>query len=249
MYGFYVFDVYVSQLTLNKEMYADTGGATLVVKVVFINLPTAEVTERSRSRKNDIYAYEFKGGQSCHFSALSEELVKMMKKAPLHIGVFRVDDNFPVCGVRTYLTGCACDLNTLLVQNPESFIFRGPFDLVDSGNSFAGQLGATITVTNMGRCIMRHYALVPNSFLFKTESEENEYKCSFKEKSKSSGSHRTMNLDVDSPGSLLRDIIGISPIAGYLAHGCPPPQLSREPLVDPRAPQSKKAKRKRGKKK
>ncbi|KZC04653.1 PREDICTED: uncharacterized protein LOC107190117 [Dufourea novaeangliae] len=249
MYGLYLFDVYISQLMLNKETYTDTGGSSLITKIVIINLPPMEVFEHSRSRKNDIHVFKFKGGQACHFSVLCEELVKIMKRLPLYIGVFRVNDEFPICSVRTYLSGCACDLNTLMIQNPKSFIFRGPFDLVDPGNSFAGQLGATITVTNMGRCMMAYYALVPDCFFFKTGPGEDEYKCNFKEKSNSSGQHRTMNLDADSPKSLVRGIVGVSPVAQYLARGSPPPQPPFEPLVDPRAARGrKKGKGKKGKK-
>ncbi|KOC64465.1 hypothetical protein WH47_01049 [Habropoda laboriosa] len=119
MFGLYLLDVYVAQLTLNKETYADTGGSTLVAKVYFVNFPATEVIERSRFVKDEkIYVFEFKSGQSFHFSMTCEELVKKMKRVPLKIGVFRVDDNFPICYIFTHLSGCACDL----VRNYSSII-------------------------------------------------------------------------------------------------------------------------------
>ncbi|XP_053973896.1 uncharacterized protein LOC128873915 [Hylaeus volcanicus] len=264
MFGLYLLDVYVTKLILNKEVYVDTGGSPLIVKVVFINFPAMTVVERKRHRRDDdIFIYEFKNGQSCHFSMICEELVKKMKKVPINIGVFREDDEYPICYVRTHLTGCACDLGELKVDRPKSFTFRGPFDLVDNGNSFAGQLSIDITITSMGRCMMRYYALAPNCFLFKTGPEENEYKCNFKETSRIAdellygsfgdnvGKVRelSVNLDTDSPGSLVTDIVGITPAAGHLANGSPPPQPPREPLVDPRLVRKRRRKgRKKGKK-
>ncbi|XP_076623204.1 uncharacterized protein LOC143342824 [Colletes latitarsis] len=265
MFGLYLLDVYVTRLTLNKEVYVDTGGSPLVVKVVFVNFPAMEVAERKRSRKDDdIYIYEFKGGQCCHFSMMCDELVTKMKKVPLNIGVFRKDDNYPICNIRTHLSGCACDLGTHKIERPKSFRFRGPFDLVDSGNSFAGQLGVDITVTNIGRCMTRYYALVPNCFLFKTDPEGHEYRCNLKESSKISDellygafgdnigkiAKFTQNLDLDSPGPLVMDIVGIAPAAGHLAAGSPPPREPLPPLVDPRMTRGRRRgkRRKKGKK-
>ena len=37
------------------------------------------------------------------------------------------------------------------MENPTPFVFRGPFELVDTGNSFAGYLDLDVTVTNLGR--------------------------------------------------------------------------------------------------
>lgn len=111
MYGLYLLDVYVSQLMINKEAYTDTGGLTLVTKVVFINFPATEILERDRSVKDDIiYIYKFNGGQSFYFLMSCEEMVKKMKRLFLKIGVFRLDDNFPICSTQTRLSGCACDL-------------------------------------------------------------------------------------------------------------------------------------------
>ncbi|XP_076171494.1 uncharacterized protein LOC143148740 [Ptiloglossa arizonensis] len=264
MFGLFILDVYVTQLMLNKEVFFDTGGAPLIIKIVFINFPVIIVAERKRSRKNDNYVYEFKAGQSYNFSMRFEELVKRMKKVPLNIGVFRENDNYPICNARTHLNGCACDLGTLKVENPKSFIFRGPFDLVDSGNNFAGQVGINITIINMGRCMMRYYALAPKCFLFKSGPEGNEYKCNYKDTSYAAGgllheafgdnvgkvTELTMDLDIDSPTNLIKDIIGISPAAEHLGRGSPEPQLPREPLVDPRLVRKKKkekGKRKRKK--
>ncbi|XP_076248672.1 uncharacterized protein LOC143188350 [Calliopsis andreniformis] len=264
MFALYHLDVYVTQLTLNKETYTDTGGASLLAKVVFLNFPVLEVTERSRYHKNevnDIYVFEFHGGQTFHFSMPCEELVKKMKKVPLNIGVFRIDDCFPICYVRTFLNGCACDLGTLRVEKPKPFVFRGPFDLVDPGNSFAGQMALEITITNMGRYVITHYALAPNCFLYKTEPDGEENLCTYKETSKemngingSFGLNLTnieetpKKLDMTSPGDVIRDIAGISPAAENLARGRPPPKPPREPLVDPSA-EKKTKKGKKGKKK
>lgn len=111
--GLFLLDVYVSELILNKETYADTGGAPLVAKVVFIDFPAMEVSERDRFHKNDvndIWVYEFNGGQTCQFSIPCLELVKRMKRVPLRIGIFRDKDHYPICCVRTHLSGCVCDL-------------------------------------------------------------------------------------------------------------------------------------------
>lgn len=120
MFTLYHLDIYVAQLKLNKEAYADTHGESLLAKVVFLNFPALEVTERKRHHiddDNDIYLYEFHSGQTIHFTMPCEELVKRMKRVPLSIGVFRMDDYYPVCHTRTFLNGCACDLvrNNLFV--------------------------------------------------------------------------------------------------------------------------------------
>lgn len=56
-------------------------------------------------------------------------------------------------------------------------------------------------------------------------------------------------LDTAPPGNLMKDIVGISPVADYLALGSPPPKLPRPPLVDPtlitRKKKGKKNKRKK----
>ncbi|XP_076299037.1 uncharacterized protein LOC143218035 [Lasioglossum baleicum] len=254
MYGLYLLDVFISELLLNNDAKGDVAGSSLTVKAVIIDLPVTEVAERKRFPKNDdVHVYRFTGGRTCHFSAPCEQLVKTMKRLPVHIGVFRVGDEFPICGIRTYLSGCACDLNTLNVYKKKSFMFRGPYDLADSGGSFAGQLDATITFTNLGKCITRCFALVNNAFIFKTDPEETEYKCSLKAKMNSSNGYRTTKADDDSPeklAALIRDVSGVSPLATYLARGCPPPRPPREPLVDPRAAKGKKKKgKKKGKKK
>lgn len=44
-----------------------------------------------------------------------------------------------------------------MVEDPKPFMFRGPFELTDPGNSFAGQLGVDITITNMGRYYEKKY--------------------------------------------------------------------------------------------
>ncbi|CAK9803931.1 hypothetical protein ANTPLA_LOCUS3873 [Anthophora plagiata] len=264
MFGLYLLDVYVTRLMLNKEVYTDTGGSTLVTKVIFINFPATEVIERSRSVKDEkIYVYEFKSGQSCHFSMTCEELVKKMKRIPLKIGVFRVDDNFPICYIYTHLTGCACDMGSLAVENPVPYVFRGPFELVDPGNNFAGHLDLDITVLNLGRSLVIPYALAPDCFVFKTEPEGQEFKCNIKDTSKLPGgneipfgenlpdfSNRIMDylLDTASPGNLIRDIAGISPVADKLALGSPPYKPPRPPLVDPTLDTRRKKRRGRKKK-
>ncbi|XP_071878795.1 uncharacterized protein [Bombus fervidus] len=265
MYGLYLLDVYVSQLMINKEAYADTGGSTLVTKVVFINFPATEILERDRSVKDDIiYIYKFNGGQSFHFLMPCEEMVKKMKRLFLKIGVFRLDDNFPICSTQTRLSGCACDLGKVCVEDPTPFVFSGPFELVDSGNSFAGYLDLDITVINLGRSLVTPYALAPNCFVFKSHPQGPEYKCNAKELSKLSkgmsipvgdnlaamGNLMMDNLlDTAPPGNLMKDIVGISPVADYLALGSPPPKLPRPPLVDPTlTTRKKKGKKKKGKK-
>nr|XP_033183020.1 uncharacterized protein LOC117153259 [Bombus vancouverensis nearcticus] len=249
MYGLYLLDVYVSQLMINKEAYTDTGGSTLVTKVVFINFPATEILERDRSVKDDIiYIYKFNGGQSFHFLMSCEEMVKKMKRLLLKIGVFRLDDNFPICSTQTRLSGCACDLGKVCVEDPTPFVFSGPFELVDSGNSFAGYIDLDVTVINLGRSLVTPYALAPNCFVFKSHPQGPEYKCNAKELSKLSkgmsipvgDNLATMGnlmmdnlLDTAPPGNLMKDIVGISPVADYLALGSPPPKLPRPPLVDP----------------
>lgn len=102
---------------LNKDVYIDTSGAKLVVKVVFIDFPPTEVNERERSVKNEtIYVYGFKRGQSIHFSMLAEDLVAKMKKALLKIGIFKVNDTFPICHIFTHLSGCACDMVRIIIS-------------------------------------------------------------------------------------------------------------------------------------
>ncbi|XP_003699546.2 uncharacterized protein LOC100878948 [Megachile rotundata] len=261
MFGLYLLDVFVSQLTLNKEVYIDTGGATLFVKVVFLNFPPTEIKERKRSRNEDdnLFIYKFNNGQSIHFSMSSEELVMKMKRVPLSIGVFNVEDSFPVCYLQTHLSGCACDLGSQRIENPSSFKFRGPFELRDSGHSFAGEVDLDITISNLGRCLLTYTALAPNCFFFKTEPEGPEYKCNFKESSKKStgmlGSYASnlanngnqkMKGDTRSPGISIKDIAGISPVANRLAEGSPPPKPPRVPLEDPSTKRkSKKKKRKK----
>ena len=111
MIGLYLLDIYVEQLMLNRDVYIDTNGAKLVVKVAFINFPPTEVNERERSLKNEtIYVYGFRCGQSIHFSMPTEELVNKMKKALLKIGIFKVNDTYPICHIFTHLSGCACDM-------------------------------------------------------------------------------------------------------------------------------------------
>ena len=96
---------------INKEVYKDTEGSKLVAKVVFINFPAAEIVERDRYVKDEIiYVYEFNSGQSFHFAMPCDELVKKMKRISLNIGIFRVDDNFPICSTQSRASGCACDL-------------------------------------------------------------------------------------------------------------------------------------------
>ncbi|XP_078040724.1 uncharacterized protein LOC144471969 [Augochlora pura] len=247
MYGLYLLDIYVSELLLNKEIYTDVAGSELMVRVAVIDLPVAEIVQREAFAKDDdVHVFQFSNGWTCHFSAVCEQLVKALKRLRVHFGIFRKGDNYPVCTVQSYLSGCACDLNTLKVKKPKSFMFRGPFDLIDSGGSFAGQLNATITISNLGRCVSTSYSLMPRAFIFKGGHEEVEYKGGFK--GMSSGEHRTMNFDVDTPEKLagvVKDITSISPLAGFLATGSPPPRPPREPLVDPRAVKSKK----KGKKK
>ncbi|XP_034174018.1 uncharacterized protein LOC117601425 [Osmia lignaria lignaria] len=257
MFGLYLLDVCVSQLQLNKEVYTDSTGSTLLTKVVFINFPVTEVKERKRTSKEDdkIYVYDFEAGQSIQFSMTCEELLKKMKKCPLWIGVFRMDDNFPICSLRTHLSGCACDLGSLLIENPAPFRFRGPFDLIDTGQNFAGRLGLEITIFNLGRCLLMRYALAPNCFLFKMEPDGTEYKCNFKDSSKLGMSvlpadnfaNREMIVDTSPAGNLIKDIAGISPVADHLGDGRPPPKPPRVPLFDPS--QSKRKKKKKGKKK
>ncbi|XP_033325578.2 uncharacterized protein LOC117220044 [Megalopta genalis] len=250
MYGLYLLDIYVSELLLNKQVFTDVEGSELMVRVVVVDLPVAEIVQRKQFVKDEnVHVFQFSNGWTCHFSAVCEQLVKALKRMRVHFGIFRKGDNYPICSVRSYLTGCACDLNTLKVDKPKSFMFRGPFDLVDSGRSFAGQLDATITISNLGRCVSTCYALVPNAFIFKGGDEEVEYKGGLK--AMSPGEHRTMNLDVNTPEKLagvVRDFASISPMAGFLASGSPPPRPPREPLVDPRAVRSKKKKGKKKKK-
>ncbi|CAL7936054.1 unnamed protein product [Xylocopa violacea] len=250
MFALYLLDVYVMQLKLNKEVYVDTGGLKLVVKVGFLNFPTTEVVERYRYIKDEekIYVYGFKSGQSYHFSMMCDELVRKMKRVKLRIGVFRVDDDFPICHVHTYVNGCACDLGLVGIANPAALVFRGPFDLMDPGNSFAGQLELDVTVTNLGRILVTPYGLAPNCFVFKNSPEGPEFKCNSKESQRKSGEiNKTEEnnlasmdtvvldklLDTSPPGNLMREIAAISPGAGRLALGSPPPKLPRPPLVDP----------------
>ncbi|XP_076763743.1 uncharacterized protein LOC143431114 [Xylocopa sonorina] len=265
MFALYLLDVYVTRLTLNKDVYADTGGSTLVVKVGFLNFPATEVVERDRRVKDEeLFVYEFERGQSCHFSMMSDQLVKTMKRVKLRIGVFRVDDGFPICHVHTYVNGCACDLGLVCISKPAPFVFKGPFDLVDPGNSFAGQLELVITVTNLGRSLVTPYGLAPNCFVFKNNSEGPEYKCNSKDSQRLSERMNILNgdnlasietvvmdklLDTAAPGNLMRDVAGISPVADRLALGSPPPKLPRPPLEDPTVVRRKRRGRKGRKKK
>ncbi|CAD1471277.1 unnamed protein product, partial [Heterotrigona itama] len=228
MYGLYICDICVSQLMINKEVYKDTEGSKLVAKVVFINLPATEIVERNRYVKDGIiYVYEFNNGQSFHFSMPCEQLVKKMKMISLNIGVFRGE---------------------IGVQGPTPFVFRGPFELVDAGNSFAGYLDLDVTVTNLGRSVVTPYALAPNCFVFKNHPDGPEYKCSTKELSKLPGRTNVLvgdnltamgNLVMDNlldtapHGNLMKDVAGISSVADHLALGSPPPKFPRPPLVDP----------------
>ncbi|XP_017755514.1 PREDICTED: uncharacterized protein LOC108547476 [Eufriesea mexicana] len=245
---------------LNKDVYTDTDGSTLVVKVMFINFPATQVPERGRFLKDEkIYVYEFKGGQSYHFSMPCEELVKKMKKAWLKVGVFKVDDNFPVCYVHTRLSGCACDMGTTCIETPNPYIFTGPFDLLDVGESFAGQLDLDIRVINLGRSLITSYVLAPNCFVFKNNLEGPEYKCSTKNPGKTGANsgdnftnleNRVMDnlLDTGPAENLMTEIVGISPGADRLALGSPPPKLPLAPLIDPTVV-PKRRKGKKGKKK
>ncbi|KAK9309237.1 hypothetical protein QLX08_000990 [Tetragonisca angustula] len=264
MYGLYLCDICVSQLMINKEVYKDTEGSKLVAKVVFINFPATEIVERNRYVKDEIiYVYEFNNGQSFHFSMSCEQLVRKMKRIFLNIGVFRVHDNFPICSAQSRASGCACDLGKIGVEGPTPFVFRGPFELVDTGNSFAGYLDLDVTVTNLGRSVVTPYVLAPNCFVFKSHRDGQEYKCNTKELSKLSRRtdvHSINNLaamgnfvmdnllDTSLHGNLMKDVAGISPVADQLALGSPPPKLPRPPLVDPTLVTRKKKGKKLGKK-
>ncbi|KOX77520.1 hypothetical protein WN51_09844 [Melipona quadrifasciata] len=264
MYGLYLCDICVSQLMINKEVYKDTEGSKLVAKVVFINFPATEIVERNRYVKDEIiYVYEFNNGQSFHFSMPCEQLVKKMKRIFLNIGVFRVDDNFPICSAQSRASGCACDLGKIGAESPTPFVFRGPFELVDTGNSFAGYLDLDVTVTNLGRSVVTPYALAPSCFVFKSHHDGPEYKCDTKESSKLPKSTNVLVgdnlaamgnlvmdnlLDTSPHGNLTRDVAGISPVADHLALGSPSPKLPRPPLVDPTLAARKKKDKKRRKK-
>ncbi|XP_017879485.1 uncharacterized protein LOC108624597 [Ceratina calcarata] len=250
MFGFYLLDVHVTSLRLNKEVYMDTGGAKLSVAVVFVDFPATEVRERERRfvEEEGIYVYKFRAGQSYHFSMGCGKLMNKMKRVKLKIGIFKPDERFPVCYVHTYLSGCACDMGSADVERPVPFVFRGPFELVDPGRSFAGSIDLEITLTNLGKSLVSWYALAPDCFIFKNDStsQSDEYKCYARGK-EASGSlivdddpsvvqrNRVKNelLESSSPGNLMATIAGISPTGDRLALGSPPPRLARPPLVDP----------------
>lgn len=113
------------------------------------------------------------------------------------------------------------------------------------------------------RHLLTYYGLAPNCFLYKTGPDEPENHCTYKEGSAGmttvmGGSYAdnsakiekiTMKLDIVSPGTVIRDIAGISPAAYHLARGRPPPKPPREPLVDPTLKRKKRKKKKGGKKK
>ncbi|XP_043795613.1 uncharacterized protein LOC122716519 [Apis laboriosa] len=244
MIGLYLLDIYVEQLMLNKDVYIDTNGAKLVVKVAFINFPPTEVNERERSLKNEtIYVYGFRCGQSIHFSMPTEELVNKMKKALLKIGIFKANDTFPICHIFTHLSGCACDMAKVAIKDPTPYVFRGPFELLDPGNNFAGQLDIDITVRNLGRALVTPYVLAPKCFVFKNEPDGPEFKCQASRMSggmdgsspppSAENTVREDLLDTGPAGNMMADVAAISPAAPRLALGSPPPKLPRPPLVDP----------------
>lgn len=83
-------------------------------------------------------------------------------------------------------------------KDPTPYVFRGPFELLDPGKNFAGQLDLDITVRNLGRyffsqrkwmgwmekwkysfgrALVTPYVLAPKCFVFKNVAEGPEFRC------------------------------------------------------------------------
>lgn len=164
------------------------------------------------------------------------------------------------------------------IKDPTPYVFRGPFELLDPGNNFAGQLDVDITVRNLGRYLYRvvrprptllqltsrralvtPYVLAPKCFVFKNEPDGPEFRC---QSSRMGGGTdggpsspsventvREDLLDKGPAGNMMADVAAISPAAPRLALGSPPPKLPRPPLVDPTLVKKKPKKGKKKKKK
>lgn len=88
------------------------------------------------------------------------------------------------------------------MKDPTPYVFKGPFELLDPGNNFAGQLDIDITVRNLGRytqflhslilpspfsptfypflgrrALVTPYVLAPKCFVFKNEPNGPEFRC------------------------------------------------------------------------
>ncbi|KAG7212044.1 hypothetical protein KM043_011238 [Ampulex compressa] len=229
----------VSKLVLTEDAYRDSGGAPLRVKISFLNFPTMEIMECNRVIEEDSFFFEFEAGQSRHFSMQPQDLFARMKKNPVSFGVFRAGDSFPICHVITPLSGCACDLGSMSIEESSPFTFKGPFDLLDPGGNFAGQLGIDVSVTNMGRFIITQYALARGYFVLKKDSKADELECRRKQSSLTNLTSRGFRKGdgVDIVKNLMKDIAGISPVSERLSFGRPPPKPPLIPLVDPQVVQ------------
>ncbi|XP_012349335.1 uncharacterized protein LOC105736957 [Apis florea] len=164
--------------------------------------------------------------------------------------------------------GCICiiekvnksygDAGKVPIKDPTPYVFRGPFELLDPGKNFAGQLELDITVRNLGRALVTPYVLAPKCFVFKNVAEGPEFRCQVSRMGggvdgglTAASVENTVREDLfdrGPAGNMMADVAAISPVAPRLALGSPPPKLPRPPLIDPTLVKKKPKKKKKKKK-
>ena len=109
----FLLDIFVSHLVLVSESLEQVGNKKIVVQINFNHFPPLMVSASNSTAKAlpDCKAdFLFYKGQIRYFSMQIEEMVKLMEKYPLKIGIYTDGDSVPMCEVRIPLNGYARNL-------------------------------------------------------------------------------------------------------------------------------------------
>lgn len=181
----YMAEMLVHKLTLTKEKTKDIGEFPVAIKIKLLDFPVFEIT------RQDFYSYEppppedegcslrFMIGRSCMFVMRPMDLVRELQSRPVHVGVFRVHDTYPIAETEIMLPGCLCDQVAMSQNDPENlpkpFAVTEKYNLTDPGGNNSGTLEMELKLLCFGRSLITHYELHSKFLVFKNQDKEREF--------------------------------------------------------------------------
>ncbi|XP_011310070.1 uncharacterized protein [Fopius arisanus] len=181
----YLLELTLESLHLTDEKVYECDKRPLLVKIKYLDLPIFVLSPRDfdhlspsgNETKNG--STLFSSGRSCLFGKMPKSLVREMQTEDLKIGVFCVNETYPIAQAALRVSGCMCDQIAMAGNDNDHlalpFTMGGEYGLVDPGENHSGIINLRVKLTCLGKYVTTHYQMRDNAFVFKSDREVGEF--------------------------------------------------------------------------